>query len=137
MSNRKFASITGSLLVRKGEALPSPASQRRAAPGFAREAWPAAEPDLPAPPPHAGETGAPRRLTFRLDNDRYRRLCIASAQMRSPVQHLLTAALDRYLAALCENELAGCSCMREKSGCARAAAHAEMRDNLPEIRRPT
>lgn len=107
MSQRKFASITGSLLARKGEAGASPASPRADLGGW---------PDTPA----AHETAVPHRLTFRLDAERHRRLSIAAAQLQVPLQQLLATALDRYLATLAETELSGCACLRKSAPCCRS-----------------
>lgn len=129
MSTRKFASITGSLLVRKGEAGPSPAARAIPPRDLPLDAWPEAQKAPSALPLPA----APHRLTFRLDDERHRRLAIASARLQLPAQHLLAAALDRYLADLCENELKDCACLR-KEGCCRDADVAH--DRVENIRRP-
>lgn len=139
MSNRKFASITGSLLARKGEAGPSPATLRSAAStdelrAFSPETW-IGMPDRPAPALHGHDAGAaPHRLTLRLDDDRHRRLCIASARLQTSVQHLVAAALDRYLAALCEDELADCSCLKKRGACRKTDGTG---NGFSEIGRPT
>lgn len=133
MSSRKFASITGSLLARKGEAGPSPAMRTMTPRDLSPDGGDRA---LRLPPPSVRERDAamgPHRLTFRLDDERHRRLSIASARLQTPAQHLLAAALDRYLADLCENELKDCACLRQE-GCCRDADVA--RDRLDDIRRP-
>lgn len=126
MSTRKFASITGSLLARKGEAGPSPAARAIPPRDLSPDAW-IGPSDLPHP-------AAPHRLTFRLDDERHRRLAIASARLQLPARHLLAAALDRYLADLCESELKDCACLR-KEGCCRDADAFE-RERVGDIRRP-
>lgn len=120
MSQRKFASITGSLLVRKGDAGPSPAPQRSAPREILADSWTEPEPLAPlAPQAHDMGAGFAHRLTLRVDADRYRRLSIAAAQLQMPMQHLLIAALDNHLAALAENELSGCACMKTEGTCHR------------------
>src|SRR5690606_33177177 len=100
MSQRKFASITGSLLVRKGDAGPSPAPQRTAPRDTLANGWAEPQPTAPlAPQPHDMGAGLAHRLTLRVDADRFRRLSIAAAQLQTPMQHLLMAALDSHLAA--------------------------------------
>ncbi len=133
MSSRKFASITGSLLARKGEAGPSPAARtfepHRPSPDAGDRTLPLPSPTVRDRDPAAG----PHRLTFRLDDERHRRLSIASARLQLPARHLLAAALDRYLAELCESELKDCACLR-KDGCCRDADAAHLR--VEDIRRP-
>lgn len=132
MSTRKFASITGSLLARKGEAGPSPATPASAPRDLTPDAW-IDMPRLPVPAaPDSTLAAAPHRLTFRLDDERHRRLSIASARLQLPAQHLLAAALDRYLSDLCENELKDCACLK-KEGCCR---DADVLERNQDIRRP-
>lgn len=133
MSTRKFASITGSLLARKGEAGPSPAARALTPRDLTPDAGGRA---IPLPPPSVRDrepAAGPHRLTFRLDDERHRRLSIASARLQLPAQHLLAAALDRYLAELCASELKDCACLRNE-GCCRDADAARLR--VEDIRRP-
>lgn len=136
MSNRKFASITGSLLTRKGEAGPSPATPASAPRDLTPDAW-IDMPRLPVPAtPDRTLAAAPHRLTFRLDGERHRRLSIAAARLQLPMQHLLATALDRYLAALCESELKDCACLKKEGCCRDADTPERVQAKWMPVRRP-
>lgn len=125
MSARKFAAITGSLLVRKGEAGPAPGMQLRDAiahneprqPG----GWTERAPQTPAPPRETAkpkaEHAARHRIALRLTDDQFRRLGIAAARMHETTQNFLIEALEARVAVLAENELAGCRCLRAEGFC--------------------
>lgn len=125
MSARKFAAITGSLLVRKGEAGPAPGMQLRDA--IARneprqpDGWPERAPQTPAPPRETAkpkaEHAARHRIALRLTDDQFRRLGIAAARMHETTQNFLIEALEARVAVLAENELAGCRCLRAEGFC--------------------
>ncbi len=107
------ATLSGSLLVRKGEARPvesSPASERRidlATVDGARPRSGRAGGGPPGgPPPH------PVAMTLRLDGERHRRLRLFAACVDRSMQSVLVAALDDYIARACAAEDHGCACLR-------------------------
>lgn len=123
MSNRSAASLTGSLLVRKGAAAPSPFKfeagkreartdappRRRFTPKLApspeslradndKPAKAAKRSGKPRPAPSGGEGSSEiRRFTLRLSPDQHLRLRIASVHLGKSGQKLLLQALDEYL----------------------------------------
>lgn len=132
MSARKFAAITGSLLVRKGDAGASAGMQLRDAvvrserrPQDAlsdRAPQPPAAPREPAKAkPNAGHVHR-HRIALRLTDDQFRRLGIAAARMHKTTQDFLIGALEARVAILAENELAGCRCLRAEGSCERTEA---------------
>jgi hypothetical protein len=56
---------------------------------------------IPAPAPVSGKKAA---FTLRLDGERHLRLRLATAVTRQSAQHIVTAALDRFLASIPELE---------------------------------
>lgn len=103
MNNMKVATLTSSLLARKGTAVPS---------AFAPAAMPAmpAMPPPPAPTPSAppaavgGAVARPKRngtgrikMSLRLKPDQHLKLKLVAAFRRESAQRLLVAAIERYL----------------------------------------
>lgn len=135
MSNRKFAAITGSLLARKGEALPS-AERSFVQPDIWRRPVAAQLPEMRAPVRQpemvrempvpqepvafdvaAGAGEATHRIAFRLTEAQHFRMRVAAAQMQVTRQAFLSAALDHYLATVCSAATPGCNCIGSQSGC--------------------
>ncbi len=104
MNNMKVATLTSSLLARKGTAVPS---------AFAPTAMPAMPPMPPAPTPPpaaaarqsaAGAVARPKRnatgrpqLSLRTKPDLPLKLKLVAAFRRESAQRLLVAAIERYL----------------------------------------
>ena len=121
----KAASLTGSLLARKGAAQPSgltflagvPSQGAAAAP---RPAAAANTPSAVAAPQRAEKTCGPvAKLTLRLDRDRHLRLKLASVHARRSIQEILTLALDEYLERVVPEAFNGrCACLSAPAGAA-------------------
>jgi hypothetical protein len=132
MSQGKFASITASLLARKGEAAPWQQSQQtplawrsQAAPEIAAPAHPSAEtahppaetahlpatprkvPALPPQPP----TSATKRCTVRLSQNDYERLGLMAVKKDIKRQQLLQEALAEVLARMARDFAQSCACI--------------------------
>lgn len=158
--SRKFASITGNLLMRKGEAGPSSGMQlrdplpqhairqqeQRPQEGrYERAPQPApaqvvassrpspivAKPEAPkvtsskSAPSSSASAAARHRIALRLNDDQFRRLGIAAARTHLTAQEFLTNALDAYVAALSETELAGCRCLDVGGSCGGDGAQSQ------------
>ncbi len=106
-----LATLTGALLVRKGEARPT--ATLTAVSGRADGA-PANERTARARRgPAGGGSGAhPVAMTLRLDPARHRRLRLFAACTERSMQAVLVAALDDYLARACADDDLGCACLR-------------------------
>ena len=117
MSTAKFASVTGSLLSRKGEAGPS--TDRQAL----TERWqPPREVCLPearhapaAIPAASVAAEASLKVAMRLSEGQHFRLRVAAAQLQMSRQALMSAALDHYLATVCAAGVPSCRCLRTSS----------------------
>lgn len=134
MSHRNAASLTGSLLVRKGTAAPSPLGREAGPDAPARRRF---TPKL-APSPvalaaandksakAAGRNGKPRaapsgegpsrvrRFTLRLSREQHLRLRLASVHLGRSGQKLLLEALDEYLGRIAPELREGnCACLLE------------------------
>ena len=117
MSQGKFASITSSLLARKGEA--TPWGERAPLPW--REAPPLAPTPMPIPAPistpiSASVRPAPppeavKRCTVRLSLRDYERLGIMAVKKDITRQQFLQSALARVLDELAREFPTGCSCI--------------------------
>jgi len=114
MSQGKFASITSSLLARKGEA--APWGERTPLP------WREAPPLAPAPMPMSAPIStsvrpaplppdAVKRCTVRLSLNDYERLGIMAVKKDITRQQFLQSALARVLDELAREFPAGCSCV--------------------------
>ncbi len=125
MSDRKFASITGSLLARKGEAGPS---ADRAMLARRWQPQPQPQPQLqpevavvsPQPRPVAPTTpdrDARVKVALRLSQAQHFRLRVAAAQLQVTRQSLMAAALDHYLATVCAAGVPECRCLRSAKTC--------------------
>ena len=95
----KSASLSGSLLVRKGAALPAKlvaaqngAGKRRAV--QARGALTASASGNKPAGTHPPESEERARITLRLDPDRHLKLKLAAAHLRRSSQQILVEALD-------------------------------------------
>ena len=135
MNNMKVATLTSSLLARKGTAVPS---------AFAPTAMPAMPPMPPAPTPPAaaarktaatagGAVARPKRngtgrikMSLRLKPDQHLKLKLVAAFRRESAQRLLVAAIERYL------DQVAPSAAREEY-----AWMAELEDELPIWSVPT
>lgn len=119
---RPAASLTGTLLFRKGGA--SPNGFRTRPPYVAPSV--AAAADAPAEAPSRSrprKDGADKtasgaaRLTVRLDPDQHRRLRIVAAHTRQSIQAVMMAALDRYVGEAAPDLIRnGCRCLAEQHG---------------------
>ncbi len=135
MNNMKVATLTGSLLARKGTAVPS---------AFAPTAMPAMPPARTSPTPPAaaarktaaatgGAVARPKRngtgrikMSLRLRPDQHLKLKLVAAFRRESAQRLLVAAIERYL------DQVAPSAAREEY-----AWMAELEDELPNWPVPT
>jgi len=98
----KFASITASLLARKGEAAPSRVPVKPIA-------W-AAKKETPHPefkPPH--DPGRPRRMFVPLSNAEHERLHLAAVKKNTSPHGIVHAALEAYFEKLAAD--AQCQCI--------------------------
>jgi len=145
MSDRKFASITGDLLARKGEAGPSAdrfaAAQRwkPEPPPMPREMGtggvsvapavpeaPVSAPVLvrPSVQPQPQSIAAPDhseptvKIALKLSEAQHFRMRVAAAQLQVSRQSLMSAALDHYLSTVCAAGLPECKCLGSGKGCA-------------------
>jgi len=111
MSQGKFASITSSLLARKGEAAPMtgntgvPLAWRAESPA----ARLAAPPRTNIPPPAPPQTV--KRCTVRLSQADYERLGLMAVKRNVTRQHLLQMALTDALAAMARAFPTDCACI--------------------------
>jgi hypothetical protein len=126
MSAAKFASITGALLARKGEAGPSADGRAGAGRWLAQPdaatavTLPPSAPKPKAPAPQASfvpDAAASVKIALRLSEAQHFRMRVAAAQMQVTRQALLSAALDHYLATVCAAETPGCHCLTSGQGC--------------------
>lgn len=129
MSDRKFASITGDLLSRKGEAGPS-ADRFAAAQRWKPEPPPmpsapramASTPMLVRPPVTPQAVAAPDKIepmvkmALKLSEAQHFRMRVAAAQLQVTRQSLMSAALDHYLATVCAAGLPECKCLGSGKG---------------------
>tara|TARA_R110002110_G_scaffold378345_1_gene588784 strand:+ start:357 stop:740 length:384 start_codon:yes stop_codon:yes gene_type:complete len=113
MSTAKFASVTGALLARKGEAGPSADRQALA------ERWQPREVSVaevrPAQVAVRVESVAAEpslKVALRLSEGQHFRLRVAAAQLQMSRQALMSAALDHYLATVCAAGVPSCRCLR-------------------------
>jgi hypothetical protein len=124
---RRAASLTSSLMARKGAAGPSRLEQKEAEHNNGRPA-----PRLVASTPHVAPKSAPakpkkaddaaadkRRFTLRLSDDQHIRMRLASVHLHLSAQQMVMRALDQYLAETVPHIRGGdCACMEAgKTGC--------------------
>ena len=120
MSDRKFATITGDLLARKGEAGPS--ADRFAA----AQRWKPEPPPMPSAPCASAPVVGPApdgseptvKIALKLSEAQHFRMRVAAAQLQVTRQALMSAALDHYLATVCAAGLPECKCLGPGKGCA-------------------
>lgn len=129
----RFASLSASLLARKGEAEPAlePFAHARVA-DSAREMRPGDRHDLSradardagAPPVadcprrRAASGGKRAAVTFRMSVHDFLRLQLASAELERPTQDIIIDALKAYLDAEGVESLADCKCLSRAGACA-------------------
>lgn len=133
MSDRKFASITGDLLARKGEAGPSsdrfaaaqrwapepPPMPREMGTGSASPAPVLVRPAVPVQPIVAPDPSEPSvKIALKLSEAQHFRMRVAAAQLQVSRQSLMSAALDHYLSTVCAAGLPECKCLGSGKGCA-------------------
>ena len=129
---KKASPLTGSLLARKGTAMPSfvtqihpPMEALPAAKATQRAFVAANQSDEDSDAEACGACAGPDlarggnerdhrgrvKLSFRLDADRHLRLKLAAAHTDRHIQDILTTALDRYLSELAPAvKSSGCTC---------------------------
>lgn len=120
MSSARFASITSSLLARKGEAMPWNAALEGAAPPpqWRSAPQPVMPPPAPVlatsamPPPPAG--GKDKSCSLRMTAQDYERLGILSVKIGVSRQQLLQRALAQFLER--EAQARACGCL-QTGGC--------------------
>jgi len=101
---RKFATVTASLLTRKGEAAPSHVPVKRAAWTQKSEA---SHPKFK--PPH--DPNRPRRLFVPLSHEEHERLHIAAVKKNATPHEIVHAALEAYFRKLAAD--AQCQCIAD------------------------
>ena len=116
VSQGKFASITSSLLARKGEAAPWAQNGRAPLSGRAEAVAPPPVPAQRMPPPEP-PPGALKRCTVRLSHADYERLGLMAVKKDVTRQHLLQSALADVLAGMAREFSQGCSCLGEGKVC--------------------
>ena len=128
MAQGKFASITSSLLARKGEAAPwqEPGRMPLAWNGDSvRQQIPAATPALPRPEqpmrPGPPAAGAMKRCSFRLSQLDYERLGHIAVKKNITRQQLLQEMMGQVLENMARGYARDCSCIGS-GGCGNACA---------------
>jgi hypothetical protein len=145
MSGGKFASLTASLLVRKGEAMPSPIVPTKAIPfpgGRDRKPGAKQKPDKEnsqsgallfdqsaavreqKPRKAERETASSpeqsekmRRLMVKLSSTEYATLGLIAVKKGTTRHHLLRMAFDEYLSLLVDEYGGSCQCIDSGCGC--------------------
>lgn len=107
MSSAKFASITSSLLARKGEALPW--SQGAAEPEKLSLPWRQHVLDVAATPPPPPPPVKEKSCSVRMSAHDFERLGILSIKTGASRQQLLKDALSEFLASRADDY--GCYCL--------------------------
>lgn len=115
----KIPVLTSSLLVRKGDAMPSsfipPSTTRPAVRLPATSESPSARANG-IPHLHVVGNASRVRISIRLDPDRHRALKLIAAHTGRSIQDLAVAALDEYLGALSADVHGGeCLCLNGKA----------------------
>jgi len=128
MSTAKFASLHSGLIVRKGQAAPSPTVAAQglapvaAHPAKPRPAIPAAVCGPATPQVEASNSAKPARIkaiTLRLDQAHYHRAQLAAARQGRTAQDVLREAVERHLHYLGAEVFPHCGCIRGEAGCNR------------------
>lgn len=128
MSGGNFASLTAGLLVRKGEAKPSPMITSETFPFAQRVARAPVDTPMAGEPTSQNERrellGAaaaadlpalPRRMVLQLSAKEYETLGLVAVKKGTTPQHLLRKALHQLVAEYVEQCNGSCQCIR--SGC--------------------
>jgi hypothetical protein len=128
MSSPKFAAMTANLLVRKGEAAPSPLNgstfrtperpfavpaEPRSAPAAQRAPAPWSVPAIEtvfAPPPPA-DPARPRKIIVALSPAQHEILAIAAVKTGKTRPQMMRDALATYLTNLARDVGEGCACL--------------------------
>lgn len=118
MAQGKFASITSSLLARKGEAAPWQEPGRVPLAWSADSMRPQLPPATPAPPrreqamrPEPPATGAMKRCSLRLSQLDYERLGHIAVKKNITRQQLLQEMMGQVLENMARNYARDCSCI--------------------------
>ena len=126
MSGANFASLTAGLLVRKGEAKPSPMMASETFP-FAQRVAPAPAPPIPSAPvptpeterrelpassQKAGRPALPRRMVLQLSAKDYETLGLLAIKKGTTRQHLLRRALQEIVAEFVDQCNGSCHCIQ-------------------------
>lgn len=136
MSSAKFASITSSLLARKGDATPSLATLpvRPSAfgdipppfppppPPFKKECSeppqePVAQPASATMPPRGAPADRPRRIVITLTAEEFEKLGIAAIKKDKTRHQIVRGALDAYFRQLASELPRACNCMAKRDCC--------------------
>jgi hypothetical protein len=129
VSAGNFASLTAGLLVRKGEAEPSPVMPSSEAFPFAQRVVPAPanapipvgrvpqirRHELPAACTDSDAPPKPRRMFLQLSAQEYEALALVAVKKGTTPQHLLRKLLHDFLVEFVEQCDGSCPCIR--SGC--------------------
>jgi len=115
MSQGKFASITSSLLARKGEAAPWHENGRVPL-AWRSEPTPAMVAPSIMPPPPPPTTPTLKRCTVRLSQDEYERLGLMAVKKNITRQQLLQTALAEVLAGMAREFTQNCACISKACG---------------------
>ena len=110
MSQGKFASITSSLLARKGEAAPWHETGRIPL-AWRSDGVPTMVATSKIPPPPPPSPRAMKRCTVRLSQDDYERLGLMAVKKDITRQQLLQAALTEVLAGMAKDFTQSCACI--------------------------
>ena len=111
MSSPRFASITSSLLARKGEA--QPWNQGAKAESVSSIPWRPYTPEAPVEPPPP-PPGKDKNCSIRISAHDFERLGILAVKKNSTRQQLLRDALADFLAAKAQDY--GCVCLSGAGG---------------------
>jgi hypothetical protein len=124
---RRAASLTGSLMARKGTAGPSHLELedadlpegRPAPPRLVRSSEGKAKRKSAAKRKSSEAAATKRRFTLRLSEDEHIRMRLASIHLHMSAQQMVMAALDKYMAATAPHIRGGdCSCIEDEGdGC--------------------
>lgn len=123
---RRAASLTGSLMARKGAAGPSRLEKNEHAEQHNSRPTPrlvSSTPDAPRkraaakPKKASGTASDKRRFTLRLSEDQHIRMRLASVHLHMSAQQMVMKALDQFLAESVPQIRGGdCACMESGSG---------------------
>lgn len=109
MSSMKFATITASLLARKGHAAPSVVVPVTASPRPALV--PRDEQSFTSEPQHLENVEKPRRIMISITPEELERLDIAAIKKGTSRHHIVRGALNEYFRKLSAELPRPCACM--------------------------